>query len=148
MANPEEIDRRVAGTVMERMIPKDSPNQRNGVLASLGLVADTFEMLPTLEEAAGRQTGHYGVGEGAAGMAFHHVTSYGTRCSETHHQPLAGLADSTVTLGSDTRSEARLPRYRRAGKPAAAPSTAHRAHRKPQKQEPPDTRFSRQRPDG
>lgn len=55
MANPEEIDRRVAGTVMERMIPKDSPNQRNGVLASLGLVADTFEMLPTLEEAAGRR---------------------------------------------------------------------------------------------
>jgi type IV secretory pathway TraG/TraD family ATPase VirD4 len=55
MANPEEIDRRVAGTVMERMIPKDSPNQRNGVLASLGLVADTFEMLPTIEEAAGRR---------------------------------------------------------------------------------------------
>jgi type IV secretory pathway TraG/TraD family ATPase VirD4 len=55
MANPEEIDRRVAGTVMERMIPKDSPNQRNGVLASLGLVADTLEMLPTLEEAGGRR---------------------------------------------------------------------------------------------
>ncbi len=55
MANPDEIDKRVAGTPEERMIPKDSPNQRNGVLGSLGLVADTFEMLPTLKEAGGRR---------------------------------------------------------------------------------------------
>jgi type IV secretory pathway TraG/TraD family ATPase VirD4 len=53
MANPAEIDRQVKGTEMATMIAKDSPPQRNGVLSSLGLVADSLRMLPTLEEAKG-----------------------------------------------------------------------------------------------
>lgn len=55
MANPAEIDRQVRGTEMATMIAKDSPPQRNGVLSSLGLVADSLRMLPTLEEAKGRR---------------------------------------------------------------------------------------------
>lgn len=53
MANPAEIDTQVKGTEMATMIAKDSPPQRNGVLSSLGLVADSLRMLPTLEEAKG-----------------------------------------------------------------------------------------------
>jgi type IV secretory pathway TraG/TraD family ATPase VirD4 len=55
MANPAEIDKQVRGTEMATMIAKDSPPQRNGVLSSLGLVADSLRMLPTLEDAKGRR---------------------------------------------------------------------------------------------
>ena len=46
MANPEEIDRRVQNTEMAMMIAKGAQQQRNGVLASLGLIADSLRMLP------------------------------------------------------------------------------------------------------
>ena len=46
MANPEEIDHRVQGTEMASMIAKGAQQQRNGVLASLGLIADSLRMLP------------------------------------------------------------------------------------------------------
>jgi type IV secretory pathway TraG/TraD family ATPase VirD4 len=51
MSNDEEIDRRVMGTEMAYMIAKGAQEQRNGVLASLGLVADSLRMLPTRVEA-------------------------------------------------------------------------------------------------
>lgn len=51
MANPDEIDRRVQGTEMASMIAKGAQQQRNGVLASLGLIADSLRMLPTKEKA-------------------------------------------------------------------------------------------------
>jgi hypothetical protein len=51
MANPEEIDRRVQGTEMAMMIAKGAQQQRNGVLASLGLIADSLRMLPRKEHA-------------------------------------------------------------------------------------------------
>ena len=50
MANPEEIDRRVQNTEMAMMIAKGAQQQRNGVLASLGLIADSLRMLPTKEQ--------------------------------------------------------------------------------------------------
>ena len=53
MSNPAEIDKRVAGTEMEMMIAKGAQQQRNGVLASLGLVADSLRLLPTKEQAKG-----------------------------------------------------------------------------------------------
>ncbi len=40
MSNADEIDRRVVGTEMAYMIAKGAQQQRNGVLASLGLVAE------------------------------------------------------------------------------------------------------------
>ena len=52
MANPDEIDRRVEGTEMASMIAKGAQQQRNGVLASLGLIADSLRMLPPKEKAA------------------------------------------------------------------------------------------------
>ena len=54
LSTPAEIDQRVRGTEMEAMIAKGAQQQRNGVLASLGLVADSLRMLPTKEQARGR----------------------------------------------------------------------------------------------
>ena len=54
LSNPAEIDQRVRGTEMEAMIAKGAQQQRNGVLASLGLVADSLRMLPTREQADGK----------------------------------------------------------------------------------------------
>ncbi len=51
MSNPDEIDRRVQGTEMAMMIAKGAQQQRNGVLASLGLIADSLRMLPRKEHA-------------------------------------------------------------------------------------------------
>lgn len=51
MANPYEIDRRVQNTEMAMMIAKGAQQQRNGVLASLGLIADSLRMLPKKETA-------------------------------------------------------------------------------------------------
>jgi len=54
LSNPAEIDQRVQGTEMESMIAKGAQQQRNGVLASLGLVADSLRLLPTKEQAHDR----------------------------------------------------------------------------------------------
>lgn len=54
MANPDEIDRRVQNTEMAMMIAKGAQQQRNGVLASLGLIADSLRMLPRKETADSR----------------------------------------------------------------------------------------------
>jgi type IV secretory pathway TraG/TraD family ATPase VirD4 len=51
LSNPAEIDQRVRGTEMESMIAKGAQQQRNGVLASLGLVADSLRILPTKAQA-------------------------------------------------------------------------------------------------
>ena len=51
MANPDEVDRRVQNTEMAMMIAKGAQQQRNGVLASLGLIADSLRMLPRKEKA-------------------------------------------------------------------------------------------------
>ncbi len=52
MANPDEIDRRVQNTEMATMIAKGAQQQRNGVLASLGLIADSLRFLPKKEKDA------------------------------------------------------------------------------------------------
>lgn len=54
MSNADEIDRRVAGTEMAYMIAKGAQAQRNGVLASLGLIADSLRVLPKSDEAKGK----------------------------------------------------------------------------------------------
>jgi type IV secretory pathway TraG/TraD family ATPase VirD4 len=55
MSNEDEIDRRLKGTELANFAPKDAPQQRSGVLGSLGLVADSLRLLPTREEAQGRE---------------------------------------------------------------------------------------------
>jgi len=54
MANAKEIEERVKGTEMEHYIGIKAGPQRAGVLSSLGLVAKSLRLLPTLEQAGGR----------------------------------------------------------------------------------------------
>jgi len=56
MSNPDEIDRRVQNTEMAMMIAKGAQQQRNGVLASLGLIADSLRMLPAKNTAPAQWT--------------------------------------------------------------------------------------------
>lgn len=55
MSDEEEIQRRLEGTELAYMAPKDAPQQKSGVLGSLGLVADGLRLLPTRDEADGRE---------------------------------------------------------------------------------------------
>jgi len=50
MSNPEEIDRRLKGTEHAHLIDSRAHQQRAGVLASLGLVADSLRLLPKAAE--------------------------------------------------------------------------------------------------
>lgn len=56
MSSPEEIDRRVKGTEHAHLIDPHAHQQRAGVLASLGLVADSLRLLPKHSEANGQWT--------------------------------------------------------------------------------------------
>ena len=55
MSNEFEIDKRLKGTELANFAPKDAPQQRSGVLGSLGLIADSLRLLPTLAESDGRE---------------------------------------------------------------------------------------------
>ncbi len=56
MSNPVEIDRRLKGTEHSHLIDPQAHQQRAGVLASLGLVADSLRLLPNRNEANGQWT--------------------------------------------------------------------------------------------
>src|ERR1700733_5079544 len=56
MSNPEEIDRRLKGTEHAHLIDSRAHQQRAGVLASLGLVADSLRLLPKASEGNGSWT--------------------------------------------------------------------------------------------
>jgi type IV secretory pathway TraG/TraD family ATPase VirD4 len=56
MSNPEEIDRRVKGTEHAHLIDPRAHQQRAGVLASLGLVADSLRLLPKADDGNGSWT--------------------------------------------------------------------------------------------
>lgn len=56
MSNPEEIDRRLKGTEHAHLIDPRAHQQRAGVLASLGLVADSLRLLPKINEGNGSWT--------------------------------------------------------------------------------------------
>jgi type IV secretory pathway TraG/TraD family ATPase VirD4 len=56
MSNPEEIDRRLEGTEHAHLIDSRAHQQRAGVLASLGLVADSLRLLPKATEGNGSWT--------------------------------------------------------------------------------------------
>ena len=51
MSDESEVDRRVEGTEYAQMIAKGAHQQRSGVLASLGLIADSLRMLPKKDQA-------------------------------------------------------------------------------------------------
>lgn len=56
MSNPDEIDRRLKGTEHAHLIDPHAHQQRAGVLASLGLVADSLRLLPKRDEGNGLWT--------------------------------------------------------------------------------------------
>ena len=56
MSNPVEIDRRLKGTEHAHLIDPQAHQQRAGVLASLGLVADSLRLLPKRDETKGQWT--------------------------------------------------------------------------------------------
>ena len=56
MSDPEEIDRRLKGTEHAHLIDARAHQQRAGVLASLGLVADSLRLLPKAGEGNGAWT--------------------------------------------------------------------------------------------
>jgi type IV secretory pathway TraG/TraD family ATPase VirD4 len=56
MSKPDEIDHRVKGTELAALIDPRAPQQRSGVLGSLGLVADSFRLLPKESETKTRWT--------------------------------------------------------------------------------------------
>jgi hypothetical protein len=56
MSNPAEIDRRLQGTENAHLIDPHAHQQRAGVLASLGLVADSLRLLPKKGEGNGEWT--------------------------------------------------------------------------------------------
>jgi hypothetical protein len=56
MSNPAEIDRRLKGTEHAHLIDSRAHQQRAGVLASLGLVADSLRLLPKRDAGNGTWT--------------------------------------------------------------------------------------------
>ena len=54
MSNPEEIDKRVENTELASILAPGAQQQRAGVLASLGLIADSLRLLPTKAQAENR----------------------------------------------------------------------------------------------
>jgi type IV secretory pathway TraG/TraD family ATPase VirD4 len=87
MSHPDEIDRRVKGTELEAMISKDAADQRNGVLGSLGLIADSLRLLPTKEQAGGKEWSATAWAEKREGWIF--LT--GTEAEQEALRPLHSL---------------------------------------------------------
>jgi hypothetical protein len=54
LCHEDELDRRVKGTAYAAMIDRQAPAQRSGVLASLNMVADTLQLLPTERDTSRR----------------------------------------------------------------------------------------------
>jgi type IV secretory pathway TraG/TraD family ATPase VirD4 len=50
LQNPADIDRRLAGTELASMIDASAPSQRAGVLASLSMVGEAFQLIPDRAE--------------------------------------------------------------------------------------------------
>jgi type IV secretory pathway TraG/TraD family ATPase VirD4 len=53
LQTPAEIDRRLAGTELASMIDASAPSQRAGVLASLSMVGESFQLIPDRAETKG-----------------------------------------------------------------------------------------------
>ena len=87
MSNPDEIDRRVQGTELEAFISKDAPDQRQGVLGSLGLIADSLRLLPSKEQAKNKEWSATAWAEKREGWIF--LT--GTEAEQEALRPLHSL---------------------------------------------------------
>jgi len=54
LCHEDDLDWRVRGTAYAPMIDRQAPTQRSGVLASLNMVADALQLLPSERETTGR----------------------------------------------------------------------------------------------
>lgn len=108
---PDEIDLRVAGTEMAQMLGKAAGAQRMGVLASLGMIADSFRLLPS-EAQATRPVGTVGRwtarkwAETRQGWVF--LTS--TTTTRTIQRPLQSMWLDTMILRLMRTSPDRITR--------------------------------------
>ncbi len=87
MSNPEEIDRRLKGTEHAHLIDPRAHQQRAGVLASLGLVADSLRLLPKVERRKRIMDG-YRMGREAARLDLPHVASSRARSPPSSSKPM------------------------------------------------------------
>jgi energy-coupling factor transporter ATP-binding protein EcfA2 len=78
MSDPAEIDKRVADTELASILSKGAQQQRGGVLASLGLIADSLRMLPTKAQAETTWSATEW-SEKRKGMDLHYLESGGAR---------------------------------------------------------------------
>ncbi len=102
MSNEDEIDRRLKGTELANFAPKNAPQQRSGVLGSLGLVADSLRLLPTKEEAGGREWSATEWAEKREGWIF--LTS--TKATREALRPLQSLWIDLLVLRLLTKPKA------------------------------------------
>jgi type IV secretory pathway TraG/TraD family ATPase VirD4 len=58
LQHPTEIDRMLSGTELASMIDTAAPSQRAGVLASLSMIGDSFELIPDRGETTGTWSAH------------------------------------------------------------------------------------------
>jgi type IV secretory pathway TraG/TraD family ATPase VirD4 len=91
LSDENEIDKRVAGTEMAYMIAKGAQQQRSGVLASMGLIADSLRLLPTKEQSDGREWSAADWADNRKGWIF--LTS-----SETEQEALRPLHSLWIDL--------------------------------------------------
>ena len=148
LSNPAEIDQRVRGTEMEAMIAKGAQQQRNGVLASLGLVADSLRMLPTKEQAKNKTWSATEWAVERKGWIFITSSADRARGAEAAAQPLDRPARHAAADRAAGEPDSRLVRLGRTRQPAASPATPYGHHRKPEIQEPARSRIPGQGPVG
>ena len=94
MSDEDEIDKRVKGTELAAFVAKGAQNQRSGVLASLGLVADSLRLLPTREQSDGREWSALDWAEKRQGWIF--LTA--TEAEQDALRPLHSLWIDMLTL--------------------------------------------------
>ena len=143
MSNPAEIDRRLQGTEHAHLIDPHAHQQRAGVLASLGLVADSLRLLPRKGEGNGEWTATEWM-EKRQGWIF--LTSLPAEREAL--RPLQSLWIDWLVLrllNEPTEAQKRVC-DRRAGQFAEAPATSYRHHRSTQKPESSRARFPGQGP--
>ena len=136
LSNPAEIDQRVRGTEMEAMIAKGAQQQRNGVLASLGLVADSLRMLPTREQAGNKTWSATEWSETRKGWIF--ITSSATEreaLRPLHSLWIDLLVMRLLTAPQDNQTPVWFV-LGRAGQLATSAPTTHRHYGEPEEQKP------------
>lgn len=69
LQNPDEIDRLLAGTELASMVDRLAASQRAGVLASLSMVADSFQLIPDRADTSAEWSAH-GWAQGRRGWLF------------------------------------------------------------------------------